>query len=139
MTVCSAHRERAVILIVRLRTNERIRVRDGGWGRLRRPESRGGHGDERGCRSARAMAGWGRDRIMQEINALGVPCGSGSCSEVYLEKAFDNTDFRPAERLPIARELGETSLMFMVHPTLSDDDIQTTCEAVRKVVTTALK
>lgn len=84
-------------------------------------------------------AGWGRDRIMQEINALGVPCGSGSCSEVYLEKAFDNTDFRPAERLPIARELGETSLMFMVHPTLSDDDIQTTCEAVRKVVTTALK
>src|SRR5690554_2776566 len=50
--------------------------------------------------------GWDRDRIMAEVNARGVPCFSGSCSEVYLEKAFDNTGFRPAERLPVAKELG---------------------------------
>ena len=65
--------------------------------------------------------GWSRDRILHEITALGVPCYSGSCSEVYLEKAFDNTSWRPAERLPVARELGETSLMFLVHPTLGAD------------------
>ncbi len=63
-------------------------------------------------------AGWDRDRIMAEINEIGVPCYSGSCSEVYLEKAFDGTGFRPKERLPVARELGETSLMFLCHPTL---------------------
>jgi len=53
--------------------------------------------------------GWDRDRIMTGINALGVPCYSGSCSEVYLEKAFDGTGFRPNTRLKVAKELGETS------------------------------
>lgn len=77
---------------------------------------------------------WGRDRIMNEINALGVPCFSGSCSEVYLEKAFDGTGYRPAERLPVARELGETSLMFLVHPTLSPEEIAKTCEVISHVM-----
>src|SRR3546814_18758156 len=62
--------------------------------------------------------GWNRDRIVQEINARGVPCYQGSCSEVYLERAFDGTDWRPAQPLPVAPELGETSLMFLVQPTL---------------------
>ena len=52
--------------------------------------------------------GWDRDRIMNAIIERGVPCFSGSCSEVYLEKAFDDTDWRPAEPLMVARELGET-------------------------------
>ena len=81
--------------------------------------------------------GWGRDRILAEINARGVPCFSGSCSEVYLEKAFDNTSFRPAQRLPVAKELGETSLMFLVHPTLSDCEIQKTCQVIREVMSLA--
>src|SRR5690606_14260720 len=63
--------------------------------------------------------GWSRDRILNEISSRGVPCFSGSCSELYLEKAFDNTGWRPAQRLAVAKELGETSLMFMVHPTLT--------------------
>jgi dTDP-4-amino-4,6-dideoxygalactose transaminase len=63
--------------------------------------------------------GWSRDRIVEEVNARGVPCYHGSCSEVYLEKAFDGTPWRPKERLPVARELGETSLMMLVHPTLT--------------------
>lgn len=79
-------------------------------------------------------SGWDRDRIMAEINALGVPCYSGSCPEVYLEKAFDGTGFRPDERLPNARELGETSLMFLCHPTLTDDEVAKTCEALDTVM-----
>ena len=82
--------------------------------------------------------GWDRDRIMAEMNALGVPCFSGSCSEVYLEKAFDNTGFRPAERLPIAKELGETSLMFLVHPTLTQEEISLTCDVIAKVMKQAV-
>lgn len=78
--------------------------------------------------------GWSRDRIIETINAEGVPCYQGSCSEVYLEKAFDNTGWRPAERLPVAKELGETSLMFLVHPTLTDDEINKTCEVIRLVL-----
>lgn len=87
---------------------------------------------------AALKTGWTRDRILAEISALGVPCFSGSCSEVYLEKAFDNTGWRPRERLPVARELGETSLMFMVHPTLSSDDIQVTCRALEQVMREAV-
>lgn len=75
-----------------------------------------------------------RDEIMAKINAKGVPCFSGSCSEVYLEKAFDNTDFRPDKRLPIAQRLGETSLMFLCHPTLTQVEIDKTCAVLTEVV-----
>lgn len=77
---------------------------------------------------------WDRDRILNEINARGVPAFSGSCSEVYLEKAFDGTDWRPKERLPVAKELGETSLMFLVHPTLTDAEMDKTCAVVTAVM-----
>ncbi|WP_029935138.1 DegT/DnrJ/EryC1/StrS family aminotransferase [Thiomicrospira pelophila] len=86
---------------------------------------------------AKLKSGWDRDRIMAEINALGVPCFSGSCSEVYLEKAFDDTGFRPAERLTVAKELGETSLMFLVHPTLTEAEIDLTCKVIEQVMAKA--
>jgi len=82
---------------------------------------------------------WDRDRIIGEINTLGVPCYSGSCSEVYLEKAFDGTGLRPKKRLPNAKELGETSLMFLVHPTLAKDEIQQTCDAIVSVMELAAR
>jgi len=81
---------------------------------------------------------WSRDRIINEINALGVPCYSGACSEVYLERAFDNTEFRPQERLLNAKELGETSLMFLVHPTLTEDEIRKTYDAIISVMKLAV-
>lgn len=76
-----------------------------------------------------------RDTIMSRINEAGVPCFSGSCSEVYLEKAFDGTDFKPDIRLPIAKRLGETSLMFLCHPTLTPAEIEKTCQTLKAVVT----
>lgn len=78
--------------------------------------------------------GWDRDRILNQINSLGVPCFSGSCSEVYLEKAFDGTGWRPEENLPVAHQLGETSLMFLVHPTLTEAEIAKTCEVLTNVM-----
>ncbi|GIU52073.1 DegT/DnrJ/EryC1/StrS aminotransferase family protein [Shewanella sp. KT0246] len=83
--------------------------------------------------------GWDRDRIAAEIEKLGVPCFQGSCSEVYLEKAFDDTNFRPKKRLTNAKELGETSLMFLIHPTLTKAEITTTCEALKSVLLIASK
>jgi dTDP-4-amino-4,6-dideoxygalactose transaminase len=81
--------------------------------------------------------GWSRDRIIQEMNQAGVPCLSGSCSEVYLEKAFDGTGWRPAKRLPNAQALGETSIMFLVHPTITQDQIQQTIQAFTQVMSLA--
>ena len=83
--------------------------------------------------------GWDRDKIIKEINSLGVPCYSGSCSEVYLEKAFDNSGFRPKERLVNAKELGETSLMFLIHPTLTKNEIKQTCNAITSIMKLAKK
>lgn len=82
---------------------------------------------------------WSRDRIMQEINDAGIPCFSGSCSEIYLEKAFDQPGLRPARRLPVAQELSETSLMLLVHPTLTSQNIQDTIKAVTKTLTQATR
>ncbi len=82
---------------------------------------------------------WTRDRIVNEINLLGVPCYQGSCSEVYLEKAFDDTGFRPEKSLPVAKELGETSLMFLVHPTLTENEMKITCDAIKQVLSLACR
>lgn len=78
--------------------------------------------------------GWDRDRIMNVIHELGTPCYSGSCSEVYLEKAFDNTPWRPEQRLENAKKLGETSLMFLVHPTLTKDNIENAIQNITTVI-----
>lgn len=85
----------------------------------------------------RLATGWSRDRVIEAITARGVPCYQGSCSEVYLEKAFDATGWRPKERLPHARQLGETSLMFLVHPTLTAQEISLTCQAISEVLAQA--
>ncbi|MGL1930777.1 MAG: DegT/DnrJ/EryC1/StrS aminotransferase family protein [Desulfotalea sp.] len=83
--------------------------------------------------------GWSRDRILEEIVFRGVPCFQGSCSEVYLEKAFDDTGWRPEVPLANAHELSKTSLMFLVHPTLTESDVARTCKVVRAVLKEATK
>ena len=77
--------------------------------------------------------GWDRDRVVKEINERGVPCFQGSCSEVYLERAFDETGWRPDAPLLTAQELGQTSVMFLVHPTLTTSEVDKTCEVIKDV------
>lgn len=81
--------------------------------------------------------GWSRDRIIDAINLRGIPCFQGSCSEVYLEKAFDGTAWRPKSRLPVAQKLGESSVAFLVHPSLTLSDIRATCDAIKEVFSEA--
>ena len=83
--------------------------------------------------------GWSRDRIVAEITARGVPCYQGSCSEVYREHAFDGTGWGPTTALPTAHELGETSLMLLVHPTLTDSEILKTCQMVANILGRAMQ
>ncbi|ODS23381.1 aminotransferase [Candidatus Endobugula sertula] len=81
--------------------------------------------------------GWDRNKIINEIVQAGAPCYQGSCSEVYLEKAFDNTPWRPNNRLPNAKLLGETSLMFLVYPTLTMAEIEKVCSITRSILSKA--
>lgn len=82
-------------------------------------------------------SGWSRDRIVAELIDRRVQVLHGTCSEVYLEKAFDDTGFRPETRLPIARELGETSLMFLTHPTMTNEELDNAATAISEVMTAA--
>ncbi len=82
--------------------------------------------------------GWDRDRIMAAANAEGVPCQSGSCSEIYLEKAFPD-EWRPVKRLPVTRALGETSLCFKVHHTCETSDMDDVAAAIDKVMRVATR
>jgi dTDP-4-amino-4,6-dideoxygalactose transaminase len=81
--------------------------------------------------------GWDRDRILKEIQSLGVSCFSGSCPEIYNEKAFERAGLRPKAPLPNAASLAETSLAFLVHPTLTEDDIRATCQTIDSVFAAA--
>lgn len=83
--------------------------------------------------------GWDRDRIVAEVTAQGVPLLHGTCSEVYREKAFAGTGWAPPQRLPTAVELGETSLMFLTHPTISDADLDRVLTAVTAVLERAAR
>jgi dTDP-4-amino-4,6-dideoxygalactose transaminase len=85
-------------------------------------------------RPERLKPGWTRNRIVSEIEALGVPCLHGSASEVYLERAFTDAGLGPTQRLPAARELGETSLAFLIHPTLTDAELDQTAQAILTVM-----
>jgi hypothetical protein len=81
---------------------------------------------------------WSRDRIAQVVTAAGVPCMQGSCSEIYREKAFPDA-WRPEQPLPVAAELGRTSLALLVHPTLGDEDMRHAVRVIRDVVTAATR
>lgn len=78
--------------------------------------------------------GWNRDRTMSAMAEQGVPCFSGSCSEVYLEKCLQDAGLAPEQRLAVAQELGETSLMFLVHPTLTEHEMTKTVQALTSVM-----
>lgn len=88
-------------------------------------------------RPDRLANGWTRDRILDEINARGVPCYQGSCAEIYLERAFLESEVGPSRRHPIARSLGETSLAFLVHPSLTEKDLDRTCSVLEAVLSLA--
>jgi dTDP-4-amino-4,6-dideoxygalactose transaminase len=81
--------------------------------------------------------GWDRERVIVAINEQGIPCFTGSCSEMYLEKAFDADNLRPGNRLPVAQELGDNAMMFLVHPTLTEENMKDVVLAVEKVMSVA--
>ncbi|KQY14916.1 aminotransferase [Rhizobium sp. Root73] len=81
--------------------------------------------------------GYDRDRIVAEVNAAGVPCFSGSCSEIYLEKAFTDMKHGPSRRLPVAQELGDTSVALLVDPAIDEQTMLETARVLRRIILSA--
>jgi dTDP-4-amino-4,6-dideoxygalactose transaminase len=121
-------RRNAAILTERLEAIPALRVT--------RPANHAGHAWYKYytfVRPERLAKGWDRDRLLAAITARGVTCFTGSCSEIYREKAFERTDMVPPARLPVAKALGETALMFLIDPTFGDADMERTADAVEAV------
>jgi dTDP-4-amino-4,6-dideoxygalactose transaminase len=88
-------------------------------------------------RPERLKPGWNRDRILAAITAEGVAAFTGSCPEVYREKAFVAHGYGPDAPLPVAAALGETSLAFLVDPCQDGEAMQRVADAVVQVMTVA--
>lgn len=88
-------------------------------------------------RPEKIKANWGRDRIVDSISSRGVPCFTGSCPGIHLEEAFIKDDIISVSDFPTARHLGDTSLMFPVHPTLSQNDMEYIADVVEDVLSKA--
>lgn len=86
---------------------------------------------------AQLGSGWTNQRIAEAVTAEGVPCFTGSCSEIYLEKAFALAGMGPGQRLPGAMQLARESLSLLVHPTLDDTDMDDSIAAVAKIMQAA--
>ena len=50
-------------------------------------------------------------QIIKEINEMGVSCFSGSCNEIYLEKAFSKIKFKPQKLLPNEKNTWQNCLI----------------------------
>tara|TARA_B100001093_G_scaffold519111_1_gene606512 strand:- start:2902 stop:4047 length:1146 start_codon:yes stop_codon:yes gene_type:complete len=74
-----------------------------------------------------------RQKLLNDFISNGIPCSEGACPEVYLEKAFENSGLRPTNRLPNSKLLGETSLSFLCHPTLTQEEVNLTCDKIKSL------
>ncbi|MCA9074337.1 MAG: DegT/DnrJ/EryC1/StrS aminotransferase family protein [Planctomycetaceae bacterium] len=77
---------------------------------------------------------WTRDRVVRELQDSGIPAGCGSCAEIYLEQGIQQAGLAPSAPCEVSQELGETSLMFPVHPTLTTEHVIRMGQAVRGVL-----
>ena len=78
------------------------------------------------------VPGWDRDRIAQDAAARGIPCQTGSCPEIYREHAFADHGLG-CDTLPVAAELGRTSLMLPVDPTLNEEECRYMGQVLRDI------
>jgi hypothetical protein len=90
-------------------------------------------------RPERLASGWSRDRIIEEISAMGLPCGSGSCCEVYREQVIRDAGYAPAARLENARWLSENSVMIPVHHRLRESDLDRVADGVERIAGSATR
>ena len=87
----------------------------------------------------RIKQSWSRNKIIKEINNLGYPAFSGSCSEIYLEECFLKSNLGPKKRLKNSIILGDTSLMFLVDNSIEEEQMKNYALAIKKVLELAVK
>lgn len=102
--------------------------------RLPRPETRFEHAHYKVyafLKPERMRQGATRDDVLAALNEAGIRAFAGACPEIYREAVFAGLKVRT---LPIAKELGETSLMFECHPTLNSFRVPQMADRARAII-----
>lgn len=86
---------------------------------------------------SKLKTGWDQARVIQAVNAEGIPCFTGTCPELYRERAFSDAGWGQSPAHVVARDLGESSVCFLTHPTLQEDDMRDAAEATGRVLSVA--
>lgn len=85
------------------------------------------------------LDGWNRDRIVAAINAQGLPCLAGICPEIYRELAFERSGLTPPSSLAVAKDVGARSVLLLVHPTVTTEELEVYADVVFGVLKSAMK
>jgi dTDP-4-amino-4,6-dideoxygalactose transaminase len=71
--------------------------------------------------------------LIDKLSNANISCGVGACPEIYREKVFKKLKAYPKKRLPNAKILGETSLMFSINPYKSLTKIELEINNIKKI------
>jgi dTDP-4-amino-4,6-dideoxygalactose transaminase len=72
-------------------------------------------------------------KLIEQLNKNKINCSVGSCPEIYREKIFKKLKFYPKQRLPNAKLLGESSIMFPIDPARSMVKVKTQINSIKKI------
>ena len=74
-----------------------------------------------------------QNQLIQQLHKNKINCGVGSCPEIYREKIFKKLKLYPKKRLPNAKLLGETSIMFPINPNKSLKEVKSEINLIKKI------
>ncbi len=84
--------------------------------------------------------GWSAARIIREMNARGIPAFSGTCWNISQEGCFKRSGLSKSEKeLPNAAALRDTSVMLLIHPTITKSDMEAAGKELEKILSQAQK
>lgn len=75
-----------------------------------------------------------RNKLINKFVDTGVPCFSGSCAEIYRERLFANMNGALTERLPNASDWADCAFCFLVHHTITTEEINQMALSIKQVL-----
>ena len=73
-------------------------------------------------------------KLIEQFNKNKINCSVGSCPEIYREKIFKKLKLYLKQRLPNAKLLGESSIMFPIDPGRSKVKVKTEINSIKKIL-----
>jgi dTDP-4-amino-4,6-dideoxygalactose transaminase len=73
-------------------------------------------------------------KLIKQLNKSKINCSVGSCPEIYREKIFKKLKLYPKQRLPNAKLLDKSSIMFPIDPGRSMTKVKTEINSIKGIL-----